>query len=136
MVIGEGICFAQRSFTVRLGGGEDAFLLLLVLTLEAETEGGVLFFCLKLLLRLPLLLHQFLKCMWTEAWRGPWLFVGLVLTHTFSKQLCCRLTESRGFVQMNEKKKCALINFCWGLVIGYKSEFHHVDQQSSANSSL
>lgn len=34
------------------------------------------------------------------------------------------------------KKKCALINFCWGLVIGYKSEFHHVDQQSSANSSL
>lgn len=37
----------------RLFVGEDVFLLLLVLTLEAETEGPVLFSCVKLLLSSP-----------------------------------------------------------------------------------
>lgn len=92
--------------------------MLQLLTLEAETEGFVLFSSVKLFLHH--LLQKFLKCMWTEAWKGTDFFVILVLADTSSKWLCCCLTESsvwlvgpkpRGFMQMNLKKKYALINF-------------------------
>lgn len=92
IVIDERIYFAQESFAIRLWRGGDAFLLLQLLTLEAETEGFVLFSSVKLFLHH--LLQKFLKCMWTEAWKGTDFFVILVLADSSSKWLCCCLTES------------------------------------------
>lgn len=71
IVIGEGIYFVWESFTVCLWG-EDVLLLLLVLTLEAETEGSLLLSCVKLLLSSPTQI-----CEVCEEWsmERAWFFV-------------------------------------------------------------